>query len=187
MWGQSVYFSLQFMGHLEGKSGHQPNAGTWEFVDCFLACSPWVAQFAFLYPPASHQLKPRTYSKVLLIGSLIEAFFLLKFPLLKKTLACVKYTKNKHCRQGFCHTSCNNNKCIKCIFIEPSSSRDLVSCPVGAWKGILRAMQTMEAWLVGFQRDIWESLEDSIRAVCMVYLTYESVGLVNWSWKMWCD
>ena len=47
MWGQSVYYSLQFMGHLEGKSGHQPKAGTWGFVDCFLACSPWVAQFAF--------------------------------------------------------------------------------------------------------------------------------------------
>ena len=59
-------------------------------VDCFLACSPWVAQFAFLYPPASHQLKSSTYSKVLLIGSLIEAFFQLKFPLLKMALACVK-------------------------------------------------------------------------------------------------
>ena len=116
MWGQSVYFSLQFMGHLEGKSGHQPKAGTWWFVDCFLDCSPWVAQFAFLYPPASHQLKSSTCSMILLIGSLIEAFFLLKFPLLKKTLACVKYTKNKHCRQGFCHTSCNNNKCIKMYF-----------------------------------------------------------------------
>ena len=80
MWGQSVYFSLQFMGHLEGKSGHQPKAGTWGFVDCFLAWSPWVAQFAFLYPPASHQLKPRTYSKVLLIGSLIEAFFSVEVP-----------------------------------------------------------------------------------------------------------
>jgi hypothetical protein len=35
------------MGHLEGKSGHQHKAGTWGFVDCILACSPWVAQFAF--------------------------------------------------------------------------------------------------------------------------------------------
>ena len=90
MRGQSVYYSLQFMGHLEGKSGHQPKAGTWEFVDCFLACSPWVAQFAFLYPTASLQLKSRTCSMVLLIGSLIEALFQLKFPLLKMALACVK-------------------------------------------------------------------------------------------------
>ena len=90
MRGQSVYYSLQFMGHLEGKSGHQPKAGTWGFVDCFLACSPWVAQFAFLYPTASHQLKSRTCWMVLFIGSLIEAFFSVEVPSSQMAVACAK-------------------------------------------------------------------------------------------------
>ena len=83
------------------------------------------------------------------ITAQLKFIFISGQPVMHKTQS--QKTTNKHSRQGFCHTSCNNNKCIKCIFIELSISRDLVSCPVGAWKGILRAMQTMEAWLLGFR------------------------------------
>ena len=37
---------------------------------------------------------------------------------------------------------------------KPLSAESLVSCSVGVWRIMMRAMQKMEAWLVKFQREV---------------------------------
>ena len=48
------------------------------------------------------------------ITAQLKIIFISDQPGMHKTLS--QKTTNKHSRQGFCHTSCNNNKCIKMYF-----------------------------------------------------------------------
>lgn len=49
---------------------------------------------------------------------------------------------------------------------KPLSVQSLESCSVGAWKErVLKERQVMEARVVKCQREIWDSLKDSVEAV----------------------
>lgn len=60
---------------------------------------------------------------------------------------------------------------------ELLSVQRLVSCSAGTWKiKLLREMQMMGAWIMMFQKNIWESSWDSKTIAYLIFLWN------NWSW-----
>lgn len=73
----------------------------------------------------------------------------------------------------------------KCHWV---SAQNLMGRSVGSRKmRVLRKLQTMEIRLLKFQREVWESLKDSILDISVIYLNlkltvFTQLGLKNYLW-----
>ena len=73
----------------------------------------------------------------------------------------------------------------KNVFLyEPSISRDFSELSCGNLEGNIESNADNGGLACGFQRDIWESLEDSIRVVCMIYFIPKNYSLCWLKYRM---